>query len=68
VYSIPVYALRFAAHCRARLRYSELTAAENSRGATLAGAPRFWIRFAPHPARVGLAGRCAERHLTAARS
>ena len=52
MYSIPVYSLRFAAHCRSRLRLTEGTAVADRDMQT---APRFWIRFAHHTARV--AGR-----------
>ncbi|MEO8019342.1 MAG: hypothetical protein ABI769_16145 [Pseudomonadota bacterium] len=57
MYSIPVYALRFAAHCRSRLRYSELAAKEVPR-APAPGATRFWIRFASHGRRAVIAN-CA---------
>ena len=58
MYSIPVYALRFAAHCRSRLRFAELSADETARSSAVSGVSRIWIRSAPHPARAGLAGRC----------
>jgi len=58
VYSIPVYALRFAAHCRSRLRFTEAAARECVRS-DAADASRFWIRFAARDSRAGLAGRCA---------
>jgi hypothetical protein len=57
VYSIPVYALRFAAHCRWRLRM-EAAAHDGARGTASAGASRFWIRCAPRRARTSLTGKC----------
>ena len=57
VYSIPVYALRFAAHCRSRLRYMGPQDARAQPGARFVS--RFWIRLATHEARASLTGKCA---------
>jgi hypothetical protein len=59
VYSTPDYSLRFAAHCRSRLKYLEGSALHVARGPAVAGSPRFWIRFAPHEPRASLTGKCA---------
>jgi hypothetical protein len=43
VYSIPVYALRFAAHCRSRLRFAELQQTDVTRAPV--GSAKVWIRL-----------------------
>jgi hypothetical protein len=58
VYSIPDYALRFAAHCRSRLKYLEANVPDAARVAAAAGSARIWIRFAPHEARANLKEKC----------
>jgi len=58
VYSIPDYALRFAAHCRSRLKYLETGANDVARGAAAASSARVWIRFAPHEARANVTRKC----------
>jgi len=62
VYSIPAYALRFAAHCRSRLKLSELASTESNRVAV--GAAKFWTRIATQPAHARQDVDCATLPLT----
>ncbi len=65
MYSIPVYALRFAAHCRSRLKYTEAGVSGGVHGA-MAGASRFWARIAAHESRASLTGKCANQRVVGA--
>jgi len=58
VYSIPAYALRFAAHCRSRLRLTEPSLADHSR---TTAPSRTWIRHALDPAHVRRIAECAAK-------
>ena len=56
MYSIPVYSLRFAAHCRSRLKLPGAGAQEAASSSYVT--PRFWIRTASHPAHAPRDPRC----------